>query len=39
MELARDLTATPNDLSPFELYGEGIMLTAASVICTLQQER
>jgi hypothetical protein len=39
MELARNLTATPKDLSPFERYGEGIMLTAASVICGLQQER
>jgi hypothetical protein len=37
-ELARNLTATSKDLSPFELYGEGIMLTAAFVICTLQQE-
>jgi hypothetical protein len=39
MELARNLTITPKDLLPFELYGEGVMLTAASVICTLQQER
>jgi hypothetical protein len=39
MELARNLTATPKDLSPFELYGEGVILTAASVICALQQER
>jgi hypothetical protein len=39
MELARNLTTTPKDLLPFELYGEGVMLTAASVICALQQER
>jgi hypothetical protein len=39
MELSRNLTATPKDLSPFELYGEGVMLTAAAVICALQQER
>jgi hypothetical protein len=38
MELVRNLTATPKDLSPFELYGEGIMLTAAFVICALQKE-
>jgi hypothetical protein len=39
MELARNLTTIPKDLLPFELYGEGVMLTAASVICALQQER
>jgi hypothetical protein len=39
MELARNLTTTPKDLLPFELYGEGVMVTAASVICALQQER
>jgi hypothetical protein len=39
MELARNLTITPRDLLPFELYGEGVMLIAASVICPLQQER
>jgi TPR repeat protein len=39
MELARNLTTTPKNLLPFELYGEGAMLTAASVICALQQER
>jgi hypothetical protein len=39
MELARNLTTTPKDLFPFELYGEGVMLTAASLICALQQER
>jgi hypothetical protein len=36
MELARNLTTTPKDLLPFELYGEGVMLTVASVICALQ---
>jgi TPR repeat protein len=39
MELARNLTTTPKGLLPFELYGEGVMLIAASVICALQQER
>jgi hypothetical protein len=39
MQLAQDLTTIPKDLLPFELYGEGVMLTAASVICALQQER
>jgi hypothetical protein len=39
MELVRNLTTTPKDLLPFELYGESVMLTAASVICALQQER
>jgi TPR repeat protein len=39
MEPALNLTATPKDLSPFELYGEGVVLTVASVICALQQER
>jgi hypothetical protein len=39
MELARTLTTIPKDLLPFELYGDGVMLTAASVICALQQER
>jgi hypothetical protein len=39
MELAQNLTTTPKDLLPFELYGEGVMVRAASVICTLQQER
>jgi hypothetical protein len=38
MELARNLTTTPKDLLPFELYGEGVMLIAASIICSLQQE-
>jgi hypothetical protein len=38
MELVRNLTATPKDLLSFELYGEGAMLTVASVICALQQE-
>jgi hypothetical protein len=38
MELARNLTTTPKGLMPFELYGEGVMLTVASVICALQQE-
>jgi hypothetical protein len=38
MELARNLTTPPKDLLPFELYGEGVMLTAVSVICALQQE-
>jgi hypothetical protein len=37
MELARNLTTTPKDLLPFELYG--VMVTVASVICALQQER
>jgi TPR repeat protein len=39
MELARNFTTTPKDLLPFELYGEAVMLTAASVIYALQQER
>jgi hypothetical protein len=39
MELARNLTTIPTDLLPFELYGEGVILIAASVICALQQER
>jgi hypothetical protein len=39
IELARNLTTTPKDLLPFELYGERVMLTVASVICALQQER
>jgi TPR repeat protein len=39
MKLARNLTTTPKDALPFELYGEGVMLTAASVICALHQER
>jgi TPR repeat protein len=39
MELAQNLTTTPKDLLPFELYGEGVMLTAVSIICTLQQEQ
>jgi hypothetical protein len=39
MELARALTTIPKNLLPFELYGEGVMLTAASVTCALQQER
>jgi hypothetical protein len=39
MELGRNLTATPKDLSPFDLYGEGVMLTAAAIIRALQQER
>jgi hypothetical protein len=39
MKLARNLTTTPKDLLPFGLYGEGVMLTTASVICALQQER
>jgi hypothetical protein len=39
MELAGNLTTTPKDLLPFELYDEGVMLTAVSVICALQQER
>jgi TPR repeat protein len=39
MELARNLTTTLKDLLPFELYGERAMLTAASVICVLQQEQ
>jgi hypothetical protein len=39
MELARNLTTTPKDLLSFELYGECVMLIAASVICALQQER
>jgi hypothetical protein len=39
MELARNLTTTPKDLLPFELYGEGVMLTAASVIRALQPGR
>jgi hypothetical protein len=38
IELARNLTTTPKDLLPFELYGECIMLIAVSVICALQQE-
>jgi hypothetical protein len=39
MELARNLATTRKDLLPFELYGENVMLTAASVIYALQQER
>jgi hypothetical protein len=39
MELARKLTTTPKDLLPFELYSDGVMLTAVSIICALQQER
>jgi hypothetical protein len=39
MELARNLTTTPKDLLPFELYSECVMLTAESVICALQQNR
>jgi TPR repeat protein len=39
VELAQNLATTPKYLLPFELYGEGVMLTVASVICALQQER
>jgi hypothetical protein len=37
MELAGNLTTTPKDLLPFELYVEGVILTAMSVIYALQQ--
>jgi hypothetical protein len=39
MELARNLTTIPRDFLPFELYGDGVMLTAVSIICTLQHGR
>jgi hypothetical protein len=39
LEVVRNVSATPRDPSPFEMFGEGVMLTAAAVVCALQQER